>query len=217
MYFQAGRSSKVFAVAFLFVLPAASVWFVSDWMGEESGTIRYYTETKDQTLDSFQEHGWGALYGTYDQSGFFGEGLGTATPGSHNLDVERPRTWQESAPSRVMVELGVPGLIGFIGVMCSIVLALWKMCRKLLREKTPLTGYAVGLVAFFIANVGSLSISGQILADPFIASFLGLLVGIALSLGNPRFSAARAVRFSALPAAPGFGEPERDGAYAGRP
>jgi hypothetical protein len=31
-----------------------------------------------------------------------------------------------------------------------------------------------------MANVGSLVVSGQILADPFIAAFLGFLVGVVL-------------------------------------
>jgi hypothetical protein len=48
--------------------------------------------------------------------------------------------------------------------------------------KTPQSPYASGLLAFFIANVGSLTVSGQVLADPFIASFLGFLVGLSLSV-----------------------------------
>jgi len=38
------------------------------------------------------------------------------------------------------------------------------------------------LLAFFIANVASLTVSGQILADPFIAAFLGIMVGLLLSI-----------------------------------
>jgi hypothetical protein len=130
--------------------------------------------------------GFRSLIDTYDQQGFFGAGLGTATPGSHNLNVERPSTWQESATSRVLVELGVPGALGFLAVMFAIVLALWKLLRKLMRARSRQGHYVAGLVAFFLANVGSLTVSGQILADPFIASFLGLLVGVALSFGRPR-------------------------------
>ncbi|MCC7097561.1 MAG: hypothetical protein IT472_10320, partial [Thermomonas sp.] len=48
---------------------------------------------------------------------------------------------------------------------------------------------------FFIANVGSLTVSGQILADPFIASFLGLLVGVVLSI--PRLDAVARARVEA--------------------
>jgi len=187
LYFQAGRSAKVLAIIGLFVIPAASVWIAVDMLGGEQNTsIRFYRETSDQTLDSLQEHGFRSLFDTYDQQGFFGAGLGTATPGSHNLNVERPPTWQESAPSRILVELGVPGALGFLGVISAIVIALWKLLRKLMKIRAPQGHYVAGLVAFFIANVGSLAVSGQILADPFIAAFLGLLVGVALAFIRPR-------------------------------
>ena len=41
--------------------------------------------------------------------------------------------------------------------------------------------YSIGLLAFVLANFASLSISGQILADPFIASFIGIAIGMQLS------------------------------------
>jgi hypothetical protein len=185
VYVQAGRSSKVWAIVGLLALPAASVWVVADWLGEENTSIRYYKETSDQTLDSFQLHGFRSLYDTYDQKGFFGAGLGTATPGSHNLNVERPSTWQESGSSRVLVELGVPGALGFLAVMVSILLAMWKLTRRLLRARLTQGQYMTGLLAFFLANVGSLTVSAQILADPFIAAFLGFLVGLAMSFARP--------------------------------
>jgi hypothetical protein len=72
--------------------------------------------------------------------------------------------------------------------MVAIILALWGLLRKLMRARAPQGHYVVGLVAFFIANVGSLTVSGQILADPFIAAFLGLLVGVALSFGRTRLA-----------------------------
>jgi O-antigen ligase len=173
----------------LFLLPAASVWFVSDWLGDEqSAVIRYYTETTDESLDRFQDHGFGALAETYRQTGFFGAGLGTATPGSHNIDVERPHTWQESGTSRILVELGVPGALGFLAVMVNILLGLWRVTQSQMRRRSPEAAYVAGLVAFFLANVGSLIVSGQILADPFIAAFLGFLVGIALSFARPQLS-----------------------------
>ena len=196
IYWQAGRSSKIWALVGLLALPVASVWVVGDWLGEKSSPVRYYTETSGQTLDSFEEHGFRSLVDTYNQTGLFGAGLGTATPGSHNLNVERPRTWQESTSSRILVELGVPGALAFFGVMVSLMLSLWRLARQQLRARSPPAQYVAGLVAFFLANVGSLTVSGQILADPFIAAFLGFLVGLALSCARPQLAAAVAVRQS---------------------
>jgi O-antigen ligase len=86
------------------------------------------------------------------------------------------------------VELGVPGALAFLAIMISLMLSMWRLTRKQLRERTPQSQYAAGLVAFFVANVGSLTVSGQILADPFIAAFLGILVGVALSFARPELA-----------------------------
>jgi hypothetical protein len=183
IYWQAGRAGRIAAMLGLLLIPVGSVWLVSDWLGQDSANVRYYSGQglKKDAFESIQGQGFGAVMTTYDQSGIFGEGLGVATPGSHNLQVARPKVWQESAPSRIMVELGVPGSLGFLWVMIAIALALMRTTVRQLRQHSPLAPYAAGLFAFFLANVGSLTVSGQILADPFIAAFLGVLVGVVLS------------------------------------
>lgn len=199
MYWQAGRSGRVVALIGLLAIPMAGVWFVGDLIGEGSANIRYYSGEglQSSTLESIQSQGFGSVAETYQQTGLLGQGLGFATPGSHNISADRPRTWQESAPSRIVSELGVPGALGFLAVMMSIGLALWRLTLRQLRERTRQAQYAAGLVAFFLANLGSLTVSGQILADPFIATFLGLLVGMAMS--TPRLSEAKAPSRRAKP------------------
>lgn len=184
VYWQAGRSGQLIAIVGLVAIPALSVWILGDFLEDSSANLRYYRGEgiSETTLDRIESHGFRALYDTFDQSGFFGEGLGTATPGSHHLQVARPRVWQESTSSRILVELGVPGTLGFLIVMVSIVLNLWKVAVSQVRARTSQSTYAAGLIAFFLANVGSLAVSGQILADPFIAAFLGFLVGLTLSV-----------------------------------
>ncbi|MFT3807434.1 O-antigen ligase family protein [Arenimonas sp.] len=186
IYWQAGRSSRVIAIVSLLAIPFATVWLASDALEDRSANIRYYQGEgiQESLLSRIEGHGFSSVAETYRQSGFFGEGLGTATPGSHHLKVERPRVWQESTTSRIMVELGVPGMLGFFAVMVTVVLCLWRETMKQLREKSLRGQYAAGLLAFFLANVGSLTISGQILADPFIAAFLGFLVGLTLSISR---------------------------------
>lgn len=190
IFWQAGRSSRIVALLGLLLIPVGSVWVVGDVIGEGSANIRYYSGQglESNAFQTVQAHGFESVAETFRQSGFFGHGLGFATPGSHNLKIERPRTWQESAPSRIMAELGVPGALGFLFVMMAIGLSLWRLTVRELRARSKQGLYAAGLVAFFIANVGSLTVSGQILADPFIATFLGILVGLAMS--TPRLAEA---------------------------
>jgi len=203
IYWQAGRKGKVWSIAFLMAMPAASVYLVTDVIGADATQIRYYKESSDETLDTFQAQGFRALYDTYDQSGFWGEGLGTATPGSHHIKVARPRIWQESGPSRVLVELGVPGALGFAAVLLTILLSVWRVTRIAVVARSASGPYAASMMAFFIANAGSLMVSGQILADPFIASFLGFLVGLTLACAKPEILGRSTQLAAAAPQSPG--------------
>jgi len=184
IYWQAGRAAQVMALIGLAAIPALSVFIVGDLIGERSANLRYYSGEglSESAWETIGGSGFRAVYYTYLDSGFFGYGLGTASPGSQHLQVERPHVWQESGTSRIMVELGVPGSIGFLLVMISIVYSIWNVTITQARQRTPQSPYAAGLLAFFVANVGSLTVSGQVLADPFIGAFLGFLVGLSLSV-----------------------------------
>jgi hypothetical protein len=181
---QAGRAGRVIALAGFLAIPLASVSMVGDWIGEGSANIRYYSGEglQQNAWESIRGQGFSTVLETYRQNGLLGAGLGVATPGSHHIAVARPRVWQESTSSRILAELGVPGALGFLFVMAAMSVRLWRISISQLRARTRLSVYAAGLVAFFMANVGSLVVSGQILADPFIAAFLGFLVGVTLSV-----------------------------------
>lgn len=181
---MAGGHKKVLARLGMVMIPLAALWLGRVWMGEDAEQIRYYTDNPKDTGVQLQRHGFDSLITTYDQAGFFGSGMGVATPGSHHLQVARPRVWQESGPSRVMVELGVPGLLALIFLLATILRTAWRVTRQHLRANSPVAGYALGLFAFFVANVSGLVVSGQILADPFVGAFLGLSVGMVLSLAR---------------------------------
>jgi hypothetical protein len=199
IYWQLGRSTRVITLAAFLAIPLVGVVVVGDIIGEGSANIRYYQGEGIQrtALESIGGQGFKSLKTTYQQSGIFGSGLGFGTPGSHHINVERPRAWQESATSRVLFELGVPGALGFLAVMLAIAARMWRIVVSELRRRTPVSGTVAGLVAFFMANVGSLVVSGQILADPFIASFLGFLVGVVLSA--PRLARPAIVLVPAQP------------------
>jgi hypothetical protein len=182
IHWQAGRTSRFLPILGLLLLPLGAAWLVGDMLNEGSSNVRYYAEASSETLERLEVHGFKSLVDTYRQTGFFGAGLGIATPGAGHIQAARPRAWQESGTSRVLVELGVPGALGMFAVMAAIAFNLWRVTLRQLQARSRLAPYAAGLLAFFLANVGSLVVSGQILADPFIAAFLGFLVGMNLSL-----------------------------------
>ncbi len=206
LYWQANRPARVLSLLILLSIPSASIMLIASEFSEDLTAIRYYRETAGEAVDSLQSHGIESVLVTVRQNGFFGAGLGVATPGSQHLKVERPRAWQESAPSRVVAELGILGATGLMLVILGIVLTCWRCTRLALVHRSPYAIYSAGLFAFFISNVGSLTVSGQILADPFIAAFLGLMVGVALSivrLPPDPYQSRLAVRTVATPAEAG--------------
>lgn len=197
IYWQSRRPGRMVPVLLGLMVPLAGGAVVSEWLGEnETPTvIQYYTEGSREALDQLEAHGYRALVTTYAQAGFFGYGLGVATPGSHHLNVERPHTWQEGGASRLLVELGVPGMTAFAALVVSMLLAGWQLTRRHVLARSDLSTYAVGLFAFFVANASSLLVSGQILADPVVATLLGVSLGFVLSL-------ARAPTALPVPASP---------------
>lgn len=183
MYWKTRTASNLPAVVGIgAVVLLGAVGFSSDGDEPSLGVVRYYTENQGDVLDRLQKHGLDAVMTTFNQAGFLGSGLGVASPGSHHLAVARPRkVWQEGTASRFMVELGVPGLLALLFLVGSIVAAGWKVTMRRLRARAPDSGYAAGLFGFFVANAASLVVSGQILADPAIATLIGLSIGLVLA------------------------------------
>ena len=72
--------------------------------------------------------------------------------------------------------------MAFIVLVLEIIRRLWTTTLRQLRANRRYGPYCAGLFAFFVANIASLTVSGQILADPFIAAWLGILVGLLLGM-----------------------------------
>jgi hypothetical protein len=123
----------------------------------------------------------GAVVTTFRQSGFFGEGLGTASLGKRFAGNTNVATWQESGLSRLMVELGV---MGFIAAALFVMGVMWTFYRmmKFMPRGSPLLPIYAGMMGILAANGASFIISHQIFGDPFIIILTGLLVGITLSV-----------------------------------
>mgnify|MGYP001809544763 CR=1 FL=1 len=184
IYLRARNTSQIFNLVPIVVIPMLIMVYTSNILGDDSTYVSYYRDNLADTTDQLQRHGFQSLIATVQQSGFLGSGLGSASPGTHNLNVVRPRTWQESGPSRIMVELGVPGFLALIFLMLTLLRSAWSEVQTLLRQRSYLGVYGAGLLAFLLANIGSLIVSGQILADAFITFFLGFSLGLILSFAK---------------------------------
>lgn len=185
IYSKSQNKSNLVNFFALILIPISFIIFTGNWLGDESTYVNYYKDNLADTTSQVKNHGFLSLLTTIQQSGFWGSGLGSASPGSHNLNIQdRPRVWQESGPSRIMMELGVPGFVALIMLLFALIQSGWSQVQLQLQTKSEMRYYGAGFLTFFLANLGSLVVSGQILADAFISCFLGFSIGIVLSLAR---------------------------------
>lgn len=173
------RARSVIAVA-LCGAAALAVWsYAYRIVGSDAELEEFYGTTLNETVEHMEVHGIDAVVTTIKQSGFLGYGLGMAAQGTHHIRCERPRIWQESGPSMLVAELGVPGLILFIGVLGVALKYVWSALG--FAATGPLHTVYFGLAAMCVANGVAGVVSAQVFGDPFIGLFLPFSVGLILS------------------------------------
>jgi hypothetical protein len=156
-------------------------------VGPDMAVERFYRTALDTGPGDLRKHGFDAVIGTYDQAGFFGYGLGMATQGTQHIAADRPRVWQESGPSKLIAELGVPGFVGFLLLAAALMVSVVSVLGDV--SGTTLYPLFAGLTAIVVANGASAIVSAQVFGDPFISTFLSLLIGVVLSAARVRRTA----------------------------
>jgi hypothetical protein len=179
-----GRQKWLSKVPLLLAAPLAFGLVVALWAASDSPLTDYYFGNQDQAAYQISDQGFHGLSATLQQFGFFGGGLGVATPGTQHLDVSRPYVWQESGSSRVLVELGVPGFAFLLLLILVALKAGFDSTVGALRRRDRLAPYPACLLALVVANLSSLFVSGQILADPFVIFFIGFSIGICIGYSS---------------------------------
>ena len=178
---KGGRLATVLAVVLVLGL-GGFVGYQS--LGRSPRFEGYYLNQNADMQERFSASGYEALVGTYEEHGFFGAGLGFAYVGVHNLNVATPRIWQEGGLDRMLVELGVPGLVCFLFASVLMMKAIFTLTLKRMDPKSREFIAAAGLTAIFCANGCSFILSHQIYGDPFVLSMLSILVGVLFSFGR---------------------------------
>jgi hypothetical protein len=178
---KGGRLSTVLTVVLVLGLGGFMAY---QFMGRSPLFEGYYLNQNADMQDRVSASGYGALVATYEEHGFFGAGLGFAYTGIHNLDVPKPRIWQEGGLDRMLVELGVPGLVCVLFVSVLMMKTMFTLTLKQMDPKNPEFIAAAGLMAIFCANGCSFILSHQIYGDPFVLSMLSILVGVLFSFGR---------------------------------
>ncbi len=173
------RARHVMPIMFCILVAGGVWWHAYQRIGPDVELEEFYGTTLDEAAERMEQHGLEAVLDTIQQSGFWGHGLGMAAQGTHHIKCERPRIWQESGPSMLAAEMGVPGLVLFSGVVVFLGMAMWQALR--VAAGTQAYFMYFGLVAIVVANGIAGIVSAQIFGDPFVGLFLPFLIGLCLS------------------------------------
>jgi len=170
-----GRTLKIASIAFVCL---GLFLTVKDQLSLPEELMLYTEKGSDEATHRLFYGSARSLYDTYDQSGFFGEGLGTATTGArYGGKSSKIRTWQENGVSKILVELGVIGLLAGAFLVATITRSLWMQLQVMPRAAPEFLMFT-GLVAIIAANFASFLISHQAFGDPFLVTLIGLLLGV---------------------------------------
>ena len=194
-----GRTRRAWPIVLAVAVACGLGFMAYRQVGSDRNVEVFYASTVDEFAERVHEQGLGALLQTIRQAGFFGQGLGMATQGVHHIQADRPRVWQESGPSMLMVEFGIPGFIAFFLVAAALARRGWRALRVV--AMTPAHTVFFGLAAMVIANTAAGVVSAQIFGDPFIGCFLPFVIGLVLSGTRLRRRPAAAAAGAPQPAA----------------
>ncbi len=184
-YYRDAR--RLLAVVSIVVVLVGMATLTVNALVRDSSVYEYYLTTFSEAGGQLRSHGFDSVLTTLNQAGFWGYGLGMGQQGLHHLQVEKPRLWQESGPTKAAAELGLPGMILFI-IMFWFLFRTALSCVKSHARDKDFVLFA-GIMAILLANLVAAIVSAQIYTDPFIAMILALLTG--LIFGSVRFSMNR--------------------------
>jgi hypothetical protein len=170
------------AVAFKMLLPSEAVWQFNPYMQR---SITAFADAPER----FTNLGLGSIEWAFNRSGMLGKGAGTGSQGAQHFGGGTVLVGGagEGGLGKIMVELGIPGLLLTAWLGIALALYSWQIL-KLTREQDAETAtLAYGLIAFVAANIPVFISASQVYGDPFVLLMLGWLFGLFLSM--PRLMA----------------------------
>lgn len=153
-------------------------FFISTYVRSNEVQV-YYLSTIYELDEQVIRHGYDSVLTTLQQAGFFGYGLGMGQQGTHHIHAEKPRLWQESGPSKLFAELGVPGAFLFLWAVGLLLLTSFHVVKGTAEDDTFYV--SAGILSAMVANLASAVVSAQIYGDPLVAVLLAIMVGMLLA------------------------------------
>jgi hypothetical protein len=131
----------------------------------------------------FVELGVAPITWAYNYFGLLGGGAGIGSQGvQHLAEFESHIGAAEGGLGKIMLELGLPGLVVIAVLGWTLYRHCWRLLRETARQSSRHTRLACGLVALLVANAASFSVAAQAYGDLFILLFLGVCFGALLAV-----------------------------------
>ena len=196
LQFSRHQGARKTSVALFGVAASAigTLYYVGGDLSDAS-TFRAYAERGGSTFDSAWERFYGLGIGSVgwaiDQVGFLGIGAGAVSQGGQHFGVDESLTGAaEGGLGKIIVELGVPGLVIVTWVLWIVAKTLRGLLAQVDRLSGDASATALALVAFLVANAISFVTASQVFGDPFVLILIGIVFGALLA--TPRLAAGGA-------------------------
>lgn len=138
--------------------------------------------------ERLQSQGLNALLQGFEVGGGFGLGLGAGTnlgnfnAGANRASIDSLGFVAEGGGGRLVVELGIPGILLIGWILFAFVQLLWRNFRLIRYLPSEEIALVTGALSFGLANIIFFFSAAQLYTDPFILIILGLSVGSILSV-----------------------------------
>lgn len=166
---------------------AAGVLILSDTGDQWTEYAEYASTTLSELPDRLNDNVLGGIFGSIQQSGLLGAGLGTGTQGRYYLAVQtgkNARGWQEDGLGRLILEVGVPGFI--LIFLAGVNLALsFRRSLQLVPRDSIVRDLQILLLGVVAGDLASFVVAHQHFSGDPVSALIVTLMGGAV-LGAPR-------------------------------
>lgn len=137
-----------------------------------------WSDIPDRSLGLVQ-----AIQLAYAAGGPLGLGVGASTQGAAALGLQGGETFGsgESGVGKVLVELGLPGVLLLAWLTWALIRLYMRILQRLPDASSSYGLLNMGLLAFVFANIPVFAVASQIYGDPFVLSLIGLSAGFVLA------------------------------------
>ena len=178
------RKRLSFNYVFSTGLAVVLVWLAAQYLsGADDDVKNYlargasvYSSASSRALDlGFKPIGW-----AYERVGLLGGGLGIASQGSHLFNVSNIAGGSgEGGLGKIMVELGLPGLIAVIWLIIALTKYINSSLYLCAQDFVPrhMLALMLGIACLLLVNVMTFAVATQVYGDMFVLIIIGLLAG----------------------------------------